>query len=135
MRKFFTEKLSTVLAFGSEVGRWSCQLKEIYELEKMDCLYYYLEVSLWTPRFWTPPGHTEIQWEPQADALRTDSQFHLCFSICNGVCTGIGENPSTKPKMKHPEFDIVIPSLPMPCQQSLIRHLSGLCLKQLTKWE
>lgn len=63
MREIFTVKRSTVLAFGSELGRWGCQLKEIYELEKMDCFCYCLEVNLWAPEFLTAPGHAEIHRE------------------------------------------------------------------------
>lgn len=60
VKKIFLVKLSIVLAFGSELGRWGCQFKEIYELEKMDCWCYYLEVSLLAPGFLTPCRNTEI---------------------------------------------------------------------------
>lgn len=60
VKKIFMVKLSIVLASGSKLGRWGCQFKEIYELEKMDCWCYYLEVSLVTPEFLTPSRNTEI---------------------------------------------------------------------------
>lgn len=64
----------------------------------------------------SPQTHRNSQGEPQADPGSTDSPPHLCFPICHGVCTEVGENSSTKPKMKHPECDILIPALPLAYQ-------------------
>lgn len=129
--KIFMEEVYT--AFGSELGRWGCQLKA-YEIEKNGMFLLLRKVTLWALGFLTPCRHTDSQCQLPAHAGNTDSYLHLCFPTAR-FCPGVSENPSSWPKIKHPEFDILIPILPLAHQHSLIRQLSGLCLKQSTKLE
>lgn len=129
--KIFMEELCTALAFGSELQRWDCQLKA-YETEKNGMFLLFLGVGLWALEFLTPCRHTDSQCQPPAHAANTVSIFHLCFPMVR-VCPGVSKNPLSWPKIKHPEFDILIPILPLAHQHSQIRQLSGLCLKQSTK--
>lgn len=131
LAEIFMEELYTALAFGSELGRWGCQLKA-YEIEKNGMFLLLQEVGLWVPEFWTPCRHTNSQCQPPAHTSDTDFNLHLYFPMAR-VCPGVSENPLSWPKIKHPEFDILIPILPLAHQHSQIRQLSGLCLKQSTK--
>lgn len=66
--------------------------------------------------FHTPHIHRDSQQVPPAEPHISAAQLHLSFLTRPGVSLGVGENPLTKPKIKHPEFDIPIPTLPLAYQ-------------------